>query len=189
MLIYPKEERMLNLITSIIVLFTYFLTTPDDPKKHSYIGIDNCTVCHKTETQGKQLDIWKNSKHSKAFETLTTSKADSIAKAKGFTTPAAKTEDCLKCHASGYNVDATLIGKKFKVEDGVQCETCHGPGSDYKAPAIMKNREEAIKNGLVVHTDGEAYCKSCHNAQSPTFVAFNYEESWNLIKHPIPNKK
>jgi hypothetical protein len=180
---------MQYLFTTIVFFFSYFLGTPDDTKKHSFIGVEPCSMCHKTETQGKQLDIWKNSKHALAYQVLTSTKADSIAKTKGFSTPASKTEACLKCHASGYNTNASLIGKKFKIEDGVQCETCHGPGSDYKAPAIMKNREESIKNGLIVHQDGEAYCKSCHNNESPTFQSFNYQEAWNLIKHPVPNKK
>jgi excinuclease UvrABC ATPase subunit len=153
---------------------------------NSFIGVEACAMCHKTEKQGSQLSIWQNSKHAKAYETLKTEKADNIAKEKGFSTPAVQTTECLKCHASGYNVDPSLLGKKFKIEDGVQCETCHGAGSAYKDMKIMKDKELAIKNGLVVHDKLENFCIGCHNVESPTFVDFNVDEAWNKIKHPKP---
>ena len=143
-------------------------------------------MCHKSEKQGEQLSIWENSQHSKVYETLLTEKADKIAKEKGFKTKASETEDCLKCHVSGYNVDASLLGKKFKIEQGVQCETCHGPGSDYKSKKIMKDRKKAIAKGLNLYENPEDLCITCHNAESPTYVDFNFEESWAKIKHSKP---
>lgn len=183
---------MLNKLTLTAVVALIFLfgnSYSQDKKANSFIGVDACGTCHKTEKQGKQLDIWKNSKHSQAFKTLQTEKADKIAKEKGFETPAAKTEACLKCHASGYNVEKALLGEKFKVEDGVQCETCHGAGSNYKSLKVMKSKEESIKNGLIVHEKLEDFCVSCHNSESPTFVGFKLEEMWDKIKHPVPSTK
>lgn len=172
------------------VLFAIFifqgLKLQDEPKKHSYIGVEPCVMCHKTEKQGRQFDIWKNSAHAKAYKTLLTEEADKIAKEKGYDTPAAKTEFCLKCHASGYDVEPALRGAKFKIEDGVQCETCHGPGSDYKAMNIMKNRELAIKNGLIIYDNYEELCVKCHNPESPTYKEIDFKEAWEKIKHPVP---
>jgi hypothetical protein len=156
---------------------------------HTFIGAESCGICHKTEKQGNQLSIWKNSQHAKAFETLKTEKADQIAAKKGFKKAAAKTWECLKCHVTGYNLDATQLGKKFKVEDGVQCETCHGAGSDYKDMKVMKNKELAVKNGLIVHENIEEFCKSCHNPESPTFVKMDFNEAWKKIAHNIPAAK
>lgn len=153
---------------------------------HGYIGASSCGMCHKSEKQGSQLSIWQNSKHAQAYNALMTEEADEIAKIKGFKTKAIETPDCLKCHASGYNVDAKLIGSKFKVEDGVQCETCHGAGADYKSKKVMENLEEAIANGLMVHESIEEFCIGCHNAESPTYVEFNFEAMWDKIKHPVP---
>ena len=174
---------------SILILVSLFLlpiTSILAQNEHGYVGTDMCGMCHKSEKQGSQLSIWKNSAHSKAYETLKTDKANQIAKEKGFTTAAVETPECLKCHASGYNVDASLLGKKFKIEDGVQCETCHGPGADYKNLKVMKDKELAIKNGLVMHDKLENFCINCHNAESPTFVDMNIDEAWQKIKHEIP---
>lgn len=182
-----KNKLTLLVIMVITPVFLFMYSNSDD-KKHGYIGANPCGMCHKTEKQGKQLDIWKNSAHSKAYTTLTTEAADKIAKEKGFETPAAKTAECLKCHASGHDVDTSLIGKKFKVEDGVQCETCHGPGNDYKDMKVMKSREESVKKGLIVYEKTEELCLKCHNPESPTYREFNFDEAYVSIKHMVPKK-
>jgi excinuclease UvrABC ATPase subunit len=156
---------------------------------YTYIGAEACGMCHKTEKQGSQLSIWQNSDHSKAFETLKTDEANKIALEKGFKDPAAETWECLKCHVTGSNLDATMIGKKFKIEDGVQCETCHGAGSAYKDMKIMKDRDLSISNGLIVHDNLEDFCISCHNSESPTFVKFDFAQAWEKIKHDVPEEK
>jgi Cytochrome c554 and c-prime len=185
---------MLKKIALLIVVFTTPLILAQGtsaPTKHAYVGAAVCGMCHHTEKQGKQLDIWKASAHAKAYETLKTAEADSIAKAKGLTTKAVESEACLKCHVSGYNVDASLKGDKFKMEDGVQCETCHGPGGDYKTLKVMKSKDDAIANGLLFYNteaDRVALCKDCHNSESPTFneKTANFTEMWDKIKHTIP---
>ena len=170
------------------LLFTIFPALAQNG--NTYIGATACGMCHKTEKQGEQLKIWQGTPHAGAYEILKTEEADKIAKEKGFDTKAIETEDCLKCHAIGYNLDASMLGKKFKVEDGVQCESCHGPGSAYKKKSIMKVREKAVANGLLVYENpGEELCINCHNAESPTYVDFVFEEAWEKIKHPIPGSE
>jgi nitrate/TMAO reductase-like tetraheme cytochrome c subunit len=173
-------SKLLVVLFIIPIFFIYGQTN------HIYVGTSTCGMCHKSEKQGNQLSIWQGSKHAQAYLALKTEKADNIAKEKGFQTKAVETPECLKCHASGYNVDASLKSEKFKVEDGVQCETCHGPGSDYKSMNIMKNKEEAIKNGLKIYDKVEEFCITCHNAESPTYVDFKFEEFWAKIKHTVP---
>jgi len=171
---------------TLIFLLAAYINAQD---KNSFVGVSVCSPCHKTEKQGKQLEIWQNSKHATAFKTLQTEKADSIAKALGHSTPAAETIACLKCHASGYETEKTFIGEKFDVKDGVQCETCHGPGSNYKSLKIMKDKELAVKNGLILHENPETFCTSCHNSESPTFAGFEFNPMWDKIKHPVPSAK
>lgn len=172
-----------KILIALISLPFFFLAAQTE---HGFVGTSTCGMCHKSEKQGSQLSIWEASKHAQAYTSLTTEKADEIAKTKGFKTKAVETPECLKCHASGYNVDAKLLAAKFKVEDGVQCETCHGPGSDYKSKKIMENKEEAIANGLMVPENIEEFCITCHNAESPTYVEFNFETMWDKIKHQVP---
>lgn len=169
----------------LIIFLLVPIFTIQAQKEFSYVGVQDCAMCHKTEKQGLQLSIWQNSKHAKAYETLKTEKSDQIAKDKGFNTPAVETPECLKCHVSGYDVDASLLGAKFKIEDGVQCETCHGPGSHYKPMSIMKDRQKSIENGMIYHENLEDFCVGCHNIESPTFVDINIMEAWETIKHPV----
>ncbi|MCW8805233.1 MAG: cytochrome c family protein [Ignavibacteriaceae bacterium] len=173
----------IRIFVTLIILPFFFISAQTE---HGYVGSSTCGMCHKSEKQGSQLSIWQDSKHAQAYNALMTENANEVAKKKGFETKAIETPECLKCHASGYNVDAKLIGAKFKVEDGVQCETCHGAGADYKSKKIMENKEEAVANGLKLYENIEELCIGCHNAESPTYVEFNFEEMWAKIKHPVP---
>ena len=182
-----------KLFVSVFLLScSVLLAAPDSTaalQAHGFVGASTCGMCHKTEEQGQQLTIWQNSKHASAYKTLQTDEANKIAKEKGFTTPAAETPECLKCHASGYNVDKSLLGPKFQVSDGVQCETCHGAGADYKMLSVMKNKTEAISKGLVMHDDLKTFCATCHNSESPTIKkdqVMDFNAMWDKIKHPLP---
>lgn len=149
---------------------------------HAYVGAKGCAMCHKTEKQGLQAPIWEKSKHAQAFTTLTTPAAAAIAKTKGIDGSPAAAPACLKCH--------TIVGDaKAEMKDGVQCESCHGAGADYKGMAVMKVKADAVAKGMMAFADKaaiEAMCKTCHNAQSPTFKDFNFDERWAKIAHKKP---
>ena len=157
---------------------------PAAKPKPAYVGAGGCKMCHKSEKKGNQFGQWEASKHAKAYATLATPQAKEIAKKKGIADPQ-KDGKCLKCHVTAHGVDASLIeGKKYKIEDGVQCESCHGPGSLYKKRPIMKDRKAAVAVGLII--PDEKTCKQCHNEESPTFKSFKYEEMVAKIAHPYP---
>ncbi len=171
----------------LIAAVAFYLAIPANTfaQKATYEGVAVCSMCHKTEKAGQQFKIWQDSKHSQAYKALETAKADEIAKAKTGK-KAVESPECLKCHTTGTDVDKAMLGPKFKVEDGVQCETCHGAGSLYKPMGVMKNKAEAVKKGLVEHKDIAKYCETCHNSQSPTFKEFKFDEMWAKIKHSVP---
>ncbi|MGK9477747.1 multiheme c-type cytochrome [Melioribacter sp. OK-6-Me] len=174
-------------ITILVALCFFLISGTSMAQGHAYTGVESCGMCHKTEKQGEQLKIWQNSKHANAYKTLMTEEANKLSGE----VKAVENPKCLKCHASGYDVDPKLLGKKFSVADGVQCETCHGPGEDYKSMKVMKNREEAVKNGLIIWKDEaeiEKNCKTCHNEESPTYKEFNFAQMWPKIAHPVPKK-
>jgi hypothetical protein len=188
-----KKKIYIPAIIAVLFSVMFFLGSTGTEDKQAapyfkYVGVKNCAAtCHKSETKGKQLEIWEESKHSKAFLTLQTPEADKIAKDKGFTTAAAETPLCLKCHILGKDIDPEELEDTFDKTQGVQCETCHGPGSEYKRLTIMKDKEQAIANGLAIHENGAEFCVTCHNSDSPTFKSFNYEEYWAKIKHSDPS--
>ena len=157
--------------------------------QNKYVGVKMCAMCHKTEKQGKQFDVWQKSKHAEAYKILTSARADSIAKVKGLKKPAAASPECLTCHVTGFDLDASLLDKNFDYKDGVQCETCHGAGSSYKMITIMKDKAKAIVAGIREFKDEaaiEKHCRTCHNEKSPVFKRFEFKEMWAKIKHSVP---
>lgn len=151
-------------------------------KEPTYVGASECKLCHKAELQGRQFVIWQASLHAKSAASLKTEKAASYAAEAGVKDPSSSPA-CLGCHAP-------LYAKAPKLKDeGVTCEVCHGPGSDYKKLSIMQDRPKAVQNGLVLYGDLSAiraHCLLCH--QSAHGVAFDFEAAWEKVKHPVPSK-
>jgi hypothetical protein len=136
-----------------------------------YVGSAKCKMCHNKPEKGDQFNKWAASPHAKAMEKL-----------KG---PDATNAKCLKCHSTAAGVDTKLIDG-IKVEEGVSCESCHGPGSAYKSPSIMKSRDLSVKNGLIL--PDEKVCKKCHNEESPNYKGFNFAEYSAKIAHADPTR-
>ena len=176
-------------ISKLLILLLAFSFTAY--AQAEYVGVTTCGMCHKKADQGEQLKIWQESAHANAYKTLQAEKADKIAAEKGFKTKAVETSECLVCHVTGHDTDAKLFGKKFKIEDGVQCEGCHGAGSKYKSKKVMQDRAASIAAGMTEYKDEaaiEAQCITCHNEKSPTYKEFKFPEMWAKIKHPVPKK-
>jgi hypothetical protein len=167
---------------ALAALALLILAIPAISQEFAYVGAQKCQVCHKSETQGRQYLIWEASKHSKSQEALTSPKAADACKSMGVDKPA---EDprCLKCHSP-------LAAKAPELKtDGVSCEVCHGPGSEYKKLSVMKDKAAAVKNGLILYGSPDAIkaqCLKCH--ENPHGVSFDFASYWEKIKHPVPGK-
>jgi len=153
--------------------------------ENTYVGVDSCKMCHKKEDKGDQYGKWQATKHANAYATLASDAAKEIASGKGIAN-AQEAPECLKCHVTAAGVDASMLDKKYKVEDGVGCESCHGAGSEYKNMKIMKDLEAAKAAGLLI--PDEDTCKKCHNEESPTFKEFDFAARSAEIAHPNPSK-
>ena len=84
---------------------------------------------------------------------------------------------CQRCHVTARGLE------------GVQCESCHGPGSQYSTLSIMRDREKALENGLREVTPQT--CLRCHSGKSPhKLKPFKYtqEELLKLVHAPSPVK-
>jgi hypothetical protein len=172
----PSKEILLLIILAGITL-------PAAADAPAYVGAGKCKDCHRTERQGKQYPIWETGLHAQAFNCLETEAAKPIASAAGVAGPADQAAACLKCHAPAFDKAPEFIA------EGVTCETCHGPGSDYRKLNIMMNRDAAVKKGLIVHGSPDAIkalCMTCHAAAHGK--TFDFQARWEKIKHVRPGK-
>ncbi len=168
--------------------------------QNQYLGVESCIPCHSLATQGPMYDVWQKSKHAGAFQILkikSESEARDLGDLKlwiveigrgvkyGLPKPAVESPECLPCHTASFGIEAKLIASPFDPKDGVQCEACHGPGSDHvKAKTLFGGRgttttlrqyedEHAIK----------ALCTTCHDG---TCGDFDFDKMWPKIKHSVP---
>ena len=68
-------------------------------------------------------------------------------------------EKCKMCHKVQF--DSWMKTKHATNDPKVDCETCHGPGSEYKAMPVMKDPVKAKAAGLIVKPE-KAACTKCH---------------------------
>lgn len=153
----------------VLHLFSVVFLSMAYAEKTEYIGVDKCKGCHKGSENWNVFEIWEKSLHARAFETL---------KAKG----EEKNPKCLPCHTTGYGEGGYKPGTpNASTFEGVQCESCHGPGSLYKRSNHMKDVFNAVGKGLIIPM--ESLCIKCHNSDSPHFKGFDYESAVKKIEH------
>ena len=171
----------------------------------SYMGVNNCKMCHKKAEKGSQFGIWSERNHARAFETLKGEEALKMAKEQGLETAPHEAGECLVCHttgwgkAGGYEVlSADFIAdpenaravKKNDSKASVGCESCHGPGSGYKSKKTM----EGIFSGVIdpatvgLIAPDKNVCITCHNEKSPNFKKFDFDAMAAKIAHPYPEE-
>lgn len=167
-----------------------------DPAKLT--SFKKCVMCHKKADKGDQYGVWQKMAHAKAYELLGTEEAKAVGAKLGIDDPQ-RSGECLKCHSTAYFFTETLQTEVLAVENGVSCQSCHGPGADYKKKSIMQNREEAIANGMV-YPAKEKSCTLCHNDTGPTWdpkrytlpngetTGFDVTQAYEKIKHERPAK-
>ena len=131
---------------ALVALIAGSAMTQDKPK-FTYVGDAKCKMCHKDNHAS-----WLETKHANAFTLLKPEEQ--------------KNPECVKCHTTGATAENVALV-------GVQCEACHGPGSEYKKPTIMNkgkfatDKAAALKActdaGLVIPT--AATCTKCHTKE------------------------
>jgi hypothetical protein len=155
-----------GILIALCILAVCSLVYPGLP---DYIGAKKCKPCHTGPKHANVYEKWEAAVHARAFKTL---------KAIG----EEKNPKCLKCHVTGYNEGGYKTGAPNAPDfEGVQCESCHGAGSEYVKLSVMKEADSAVGHGLIVPM--ESLCIKCHNEESPTFKGFNYQEALKKITH------
>jgi len=159
--------KKLFFLLGMVVLIASFANA-----QNQYIGAAKCKMCHNKADKGEQYNKWAASPHAKALASLKGAEA--------------KDPKCLKCHSTAASVDQSLVAS-ITVEEGVSCESCHGPGSNYKVATTMKDQKLAMSKGMIMPE--EKVCLKCHNKESPNFKGFNFKEYSAKISHKDPSKK
>lgn len=136
------------------------------------LGPNQCINCHDhdaekqwyekkeiLEVQRLFPEMGKNAGHINSLNQLEGTKSDEYAKAVGLADKYDVNGSCVACHATVYRGDANA---------GVSCESCHGPGSGYLKPHIVKDsyEESVTKYGmtrLIGNLQGwTQQCTNCH---------------------------
>ena len=165
-----RRNNKILLIILLIGLFIFIVLGAEEGETPEYVSYKKCKTCHKDI-----YESWETTTHYTNFQAVldSTGLSDTT---------------CFSCHATGYGEPGGFIDTTETPDlIGVQCESCHGPGSLYKKFSIMKDHEKAVAAGMFEQT--EEVCTRCHTEeQTPDF---NYEEARKDPKgvHVIPEKE
>ena len=148
-----------------------------------YVGSAACATCHGGNQQGSPYVTWLQSRHAHAYWRLAADWALYLGRLRpqyaDLENPIGDAR-CLLCHVAGRQDDDSLFASTYRVEEGVSCEACHGPGSLYVTPETMADREAFLAAGGVI--PDESTCASCHRNSGN----FDYAEMWPAIAHREP---
>ncbi|MBN1825581.1 MAG: hypothetical protein JW958_04880 [Candidatus Eisenbacteria bacterium] len=117
----------------------------DQEQYKKYLGIDNCALCHADVN-----DYWDTTPHSRAYAT--------IAEGDDWNNP-----KCWHCHVTGFGERTGHSRTELQPELwNVQCEACHGRGTEHIRGPDRKKVDEAT-------------CRGCHtNEWSPNWDYAKY---------------
>ena len=197
----PKERQRIVTVKfvamGLIVSACAALTVQAEEVRDTslYVGMKSCRMCHKKATSGNQYAKWEAGPHSKTFTILASAEAKAIGAKLGVEDPQ-KSGKCLKCHSTAYHWTEKVQTEKVAVEAGVTCQSCHGPGKNYKSKKVMVDRKACIEKGMVYPATKS--CTKCHNKESATWrddrytlkdgtkTGFDVKQAYEKIKHPNP---
>ena len=154
-----------------------------------YVGVRSCATCHQGKGFGHQCSQWLLSKHARAYAVLARPEARKIAELSGISQEPQECALCLGCHATGAHVEEWEREDTFRIEDGVQCEKCHGPGSEYMDESTMMDHEQARRAGLMFPDMRD--CLVCHQEKGShvaihQLAKLDMEKARQDIAHPTP---
>jgi YVTN family beta-propeller protein len=158
-------------------------------KQPVYVGARACAQCHEGHSAGNQYSLWLNTAHSKAWASLATPEAKVMARLSGITDEPEKAPICLGCHATAADSEKWERDPGFRLEDGVQCEKCHGPGSEYMSEKVMRDPEAARRAGLRKFTKRD--CAVCHYVKGSHVSVhrkpqLDVDKAWEVLAHKVP---
>ena len=163
-------------------LLALMLSGPAHSHDVKALGVVTCSqsTCHSaskpwpnSSVTQQEAVVWKErDPHAKSFQTLQSGKARQIAGNLGLGSPTSA-KLCLDCHS--LNISAKHREDTFNQAEGVTCEACHGPASNWLGvhQTGLYFYQRNIDEGMYPTTDPTAraeLCLSCHMGTSEKFV-------------------
>ena len=126
------------LFTVTAALYTCNVVAQSQKKETiAYVGGSSCALCHT-----KVAESFKKHKHNNAYTDIKNNERYLKLKKEG------KEGSCLKCHTTGYRQQGGFTNEETTPEHAkVDCEGCHGPGSEHTAVNAddKKNKKKTIQ--------------------------------------------
>ena len=112
------------------------------PANDQFLGAETCKKCH-----FDQYEQWSETKHAHAYTSLLNNNKN-------------YDQECLACHTTGFGKPSGFLSPYdgLAMKD-VQCESCHGLGTEHKRDGSYGGVQEAV-------------CIVCHDAENSPDFAF-----------------
>lgn len=182
--------RIIQIVLILAIILTGPVLAKSEKKMPYFVGSGTCATCHDGTGMGHQMSKWLASRHARAYAVLARPESRQIATLSGIPVEPQESPMCLGCHATGAEAEGWEKDPTFHTEDGVQCEKCHGAGSEYIDAEVMKNRPAAIAAGLRIPTIDD--CVNCHVVKGSHVAIhnqtqFNLDKAYAQVGHPAPD--
>ena len=163
---YHLGKRFFPSVLILSIIFSVVIQTgiksSAGAEEKLYVGSAVCAECHEKEYES----FTTFSKKAHSFDSI-------VALKKGLTED--EFESCFECHTTGYGKPGGFVSLEATPDlINVQCEACHGAGSEYIK--IMKKHRKTFKKadiaavGFVVLKEAlaEKHCLECHGKDNPS---------------------
>lgn len=175
---FKALSRTLFVGYTLVALTAPLTASAEDKQKkleHHFVGVAGCASsnCHGGVSPRKSSPVlqneyttwFKRDKHSRAWKTLLSPESKRIAMQLGIA-DASKDRTCLQCHST-LAPEGVKTGEKFRAEDGVGCESCHGAAGEWirTHTASGTTHHNNIAQGLTPidrPQERARICLSCH---------------------------
>ena len=151
------------------------LAAPLAAQQGQFVGVAACanSGCHgatlplqASRVLQNEYYTWLNSdRHARAYNVLFNDLSARIVKNMHLRKKAYQESLCLDCHST--NVPVSKVAGKIDLEDGVQCEACHGPAGGWRGEHTEAGwtHEQSVARGMIDLRDLRIRahgCDHCH---------------------------